>query len=301
MSRTYEFQQVDVFTDRMFGGNPLAVFTDGRDLSTAEMQAIALEMNLSETTFVLPPNDPAGLAKVRIFTPHAELPFAGHPTVGTAWVLANSPEFDVNSDAIDLELGVGPIKVEYDDRHDPTSTIWMHQGRATFGDIVEDRDAVAASLGVDSGDLVRDLPVQFVSTGLPFLYVPFATREAVDRASLTGTGISAGNVKAGGAFLFHCDVGADRVYSRMIATIGGAVWEDPATGSANGPLGAYVVQHGLSSERSNPVEIVSEQGVQMGRPSTIRIRVAIEGGTPGAIQVGGAVVPVFDGVLRIPA
>ena len=131
MTRSYGFQQVDVFTDRIFGGNPLAVFADGRGLTTNEMQAIALEMNLSETTFVLPPDEPSRFAKVRIFTPHAELPFAGHPTVGTAWALANSPEFDVDSDSIELELelGVGPVTVDYENREDPAATIWMNQGR----------------------------------------------------------------------------------------------------------------------------------------------------------------------------
>ena len=300
MTRSYSFQQVDVFTDRIFGGNPLAVFADGRGLSTNEMQAIALEMNLSETTFVLTPDEPSHFAKVRIFTPHAELPFAGHPTVGTAWALANSPEFDVDSDSIELELGVGPVTVDYENRDDPAATIWMNQGRASFGEVIEDREAVADSIGVDAGDLASDLPIQFASTGLPFLYIPLSSREAIDRASLTGAGIATDNVETSGAFLLHSEPGSNRVYSRMIATIGGAVWEDPATGSANGPLGAYIVEHGLSSGTSNPIEIVSEQGVQMGRPSTIRIRVAVDQGSPAEIQVGGTVVPVFDGVLRIP-
>ncbi len=107
MTRSYEFLQVDVFTNQIFGGNPLAVFTDGSGLSSAEMQAIALEMNLSETTFVLPPENPDHLAKVRIFTPRAELPFAGHPTIGTAWVLAQSGKIPAGTDEIVLELGTG--------------------------------------------------------------------------------------------------------------------------------------------------------------------------------------------------
>lgn len=300
MTRKYSFQQVDVFTDRVFGGNPLAVFTDGTGLSTEQMQAIALEMNLSETTFVLPPNDPENLARVRIFTPRAELPFAGHPTVGTAWVLANSESSDIESNTIVLELGVGPISVEFEDRVDPSATIWMNQDRATFGDVVEDRAGIASSLGVEMDDLANDLPIQFVSTGLPFLYVPFASEEAVDRATLSSGAFRDAGIDASGAFLLHSVPGSDRVYSRMIATIGGAVWEDPATGSANGPLGAYVVAHGLSSRRSNEVEIVSLQGVQMGRPSTIRIRVEIDEEGPGIVRVGGSVVPVFDGLLRLP-
>lgn len=298
MSREYSFQQVDVFTDHIFGGNPLAVFIDGGGLSSAEMQAIALEMNLSETTFVLPSDDPNSLAKVRIFTPHAELPFAGHPTIGTAWVLAQAGRIVTGNATATLELGLGPVGVSFDDASDPNAFIWMNQGEATFGEIVEDRDAIAGALNVDADDLAPDLPVQYVSTGLPFLFVPMTTPEAVDRAQLSGSEFG-GATDAGGAFIFSSEPGSDRAYSRMIATIGGATWEDPATGSASGPLGAYIVQHGLSSGGSM-VEIVSEQGTRMGRQSFVHIRVAIEDAAPKSISVGGSVVPVFDGVLRIP-
>ena len=167
--------------------------------------------------------------------------------------------------------------------------------------MIEDREAVADSLGVAAGDLASDLPIQFASTGLPFLYIPFSSREAVDRARSHGArGYLPTTSRRAVRSCCTANRAPNRVYSRMIATIGGAVWEDPATGSANGPLGAYIVEHGMSSGMSNPIEIVSEQGVQMGRPSTIRIRVAVDQGSPAEIQVGGTVVPVFDGVLRIP-
>ena len=299
MSRAYSLCQVDVFTDRIFGGNPLAVFTDGAGLSTDEMQAIALEMNLSETTFILPPEDPANLAKVRIFTPRAELPFAGHPTVGTAWVLARLGQVEPGRQRITLELGLGPVAVDFEDVGDPGAFIWMNQGTATFGEVLTDRDAIAEALNVEPADLAPDLPIQFVSTGFPFLFVPFATSAAVDRATLSSGGFAGASTNAGGAFLFHSVPGSDRAYSRMIATIGGGVWEDPATGSASGPLGAYIVEHGLSS-RGSSVEIVSEQGTQMGRQSFVHIRVASDGEAPGEISVGGSVVWVFDGTLRIP-
>lgn len=299
MTREYSFRQVDVFTNRVFGGNPLAVFTDGSGLSGEEMQAIALEMNLSETTFVLPPKDPANLARVRIFTPRAELQFAGHPTVGTAWVLGRQGRVPAGQSQTVLELGLGPVAVTFDEPGSEGSFIWMNQGRATFGETLEDRAGIARAIGLDEGDLVPDLPVQFVSTGFPFLYVAVVSPEAVDRAALSSTGFHGTATDAGGAFIFHSAPGSDRAYARMIATIGGAVWEDPATGSASGPLGAYIVEHGLSSD-APAVEIVSEQGTQMGRQSFVHIRVAVEDGSPGEISVGGTVVPVFDGVLRIP-
>ncbi len=299
MTRAYAFQQVDVFTSRIFGGNPLAVFTDGQGLSDAEMQAIALEMNLSETTFVLPPANPDHAARVRIFTPRAELAFAGHPTVGTAWVLAKLGHIPRDATAATLELGVGPVDVTLQGPPGDPSFIWMHQRPAEFGEVVEDRDAVAGALGVSPDDLAGDLPIQFVSAGLPFLYVPFVSEPAVDRASLSPNGFGGTPIKAGGAFLFHSAPASNRAYSRMIATIGGAVWEDPATGSASGPLGGYLVEYGLATGDGS-VEIVSEQGTQMGRQSFVHIRVAMDDRKPGPIDVGGAVVPVLEGRLVIP-
>ncbi len=299
MMRAYEFQQVDVFTDRMFGGNPLAVFTDGRDLSDDEMQAIALEMNLSETTFVLPPDNANHVARIRIFTPRAELPFAGHPTVGTAWVLARLGRIPANVSRATLELGIGPVGVTLEGPPGDPRFIWMHQKAAEFGEIIEDRDAIASALGSTAADLAPDLPVQFVSTGFPFLYVPFVSEVAVDRATLSGRGFADAPVEAGGAFLFHSAPGSNRAYSRMIATIGGAIWEDPATGSASGPLGGYLVHYGHATGEG-VVEITSEQGTKMGRQSFVHLRVSVDNGQPGAIDVGGSVVPVIKGVLEIP-
>jgi trans-2,3-dihydro-3-hydroxyanthranilate isomerase len=298
MTRTYEFQQVDVFTDRIFGGNPLAVFLDGRGLSGEEMQAIALEMNLSETTFVLPPEDDAHLAKVRIFTPRAELPFAGHPTVGTTWVLARQGRIPAGVSEAVLELGVGPIGVTLEGASNDPTFVWMHQGRPTFGEVVDNRRAVAQALNVDESDLAADLPVQFVATGMPVLFVPFASKEAVDRAAVSG--FDRREVDSGSAFLFHSEPGSKRAYSRMVVSIGGTVWEDPATGAASGPLGAYIVNYGLASG-AGTVAIVSEQGVKMGRQSFVHIRVAVEADGPGEISIGGSVVPVFEGVLTVPA
>lgn len=300
-TRVYRFTQLDVFTDHVFGGNPLAVFTDGRGLSDAEMQSIANEMNLSETTFVLPATEPSYAARVRIFTPTAELPFAGHPTVGTAWVLKNNGVAPAGSSSMVLELGIGPIGV----RSESTESgefIWMDQGVATFGNVFEDRTAIASALGLTPNDLVPDMPVQMVSTGSPFLYVPLRGNDIVDRVSPNLEQYRECIARAGqgvrSAFMFAAEPERNRAYCRMIGVGRGMLREDPATGSANGPLGAYLVKYGLT-HGDGVVEILSEQGTAMGRQSFIHLRVGTKQGQPGRVEVGGQVVPVFDGVLRL--
>lgn len=301
--RSYEFVQVDVFTERAFGGNPLAVFLDAEGLRDAEMQAIALEMNLSETTFILPPEDPQNDAKVRIFTPQAELPFAGHPTIGTAWVLANHGRLADGARPLTLELGIGPVDVDLQGPEGNPSFIWMDQGSAKFGDIIDDVDAVAAALSLDASALDQNHPIQPVSTGNWFLFVPIRDKSDVDRVSAHST-LAEDLLKQlpgqpHGIFVFTPD-GENRVYSRMFAVIG-RLWEDPATGSASGPLGAYLVRHQMVTSISNgPVSIISEQGTKMGRQSFVHIEVAVEADQqPGTIKVGGSVVPVFEATMRL--
>lgn len=301
--KVYSVVQVDVFAARPFGGNPLAVFLDGRGLDDETMQQVALEMNLSEITFVLPPDDPAHAAKVRIFTPRAELQFAGHPTVGTAWVLASRGLLSEGARTATLELGIGPVQVELvgDDPATP-DFIWMTQGEPHFGDPVEDRDEVASALSLEPADLDPNYPAQAVSTGNWFLMVPVRDTAAVDRVSpnpmLAERLLNEIEDNAHGFFVFT-PIGEGRVYSRMIAVIGGRVWEDPATGSASGPLGAYVVQHGMVSVEVARTGIVSEQGTAMGRQSFVHIAVETQDGEPGAVRVGGAVVPVFESQLKL--
>jgi trans-2,3-dihydro-3-hydroxyanthranilate isomerase len=264
MARAYEFVQVDVFTERVFGGNPLAVVLDGGGLDDDEMQAIAREMNLSETTFVLPATRADCAARVRIFTPGREVPFAGHPTVGTAWVLATRGGFDGASRAA-LEEGIGPVPVELEGDPVRPRFVWMRHRDAEFDPPVTDRAGVAAALGLEEATLRPDAPIRVGSTGARFLYVPLRDRAAVDRAAL--------------------DVPA--------------IAEDPATGSASGPLGAYLVRHGLVPGGA-AVRLISEQGTHMGRQSFVHIR--LRGDTHGVtdIGVGGAVVPVLEGRLSIP-
>jgi trans-2,3-dihydro-3-hydroxyanthranilate isomerase len=300
MPREYRFVQVDVFTDRLFGGNPLAVVLDAAGLSDAEMQATAREMNLSETTFVLAPTRADCAFKVRIFTPARELPFAGHPTLGTAWVLASERRAG-GAARFALEEGVGPIAVELEGEPARPSFVWMRHPEARFGEPLAGRAAVAAALGLTETDLLPDAPVQSGSTGNDFLFVALRDPAAVDRATLdVGANLDgAGPTAALGVFVFAPVPGASaRVYSRMFAPRSG-VAEDPATGSASGPLGAYLVRHGLV-KAGDEVEIVSEQGVKMGRPSVVRIRLRAPDGRPTDIRVGGGVVPVLDGRLRLP-
>jgi len=297
----YRFVQVDVFTNRIFGGNPLAVFLDARGLTESDMQSIANEMNLSETTFVFPPQSPGHAAKVRIFTPTAELPFAGHPTVGTAWVLGDQRMIPAGATSMVLELGVGPIPV----RAEQTANgefVWMDQGTATFGHVFEDREAVAYALGLETGDLLPDAPVQQASTGSPFLYVPLKDNETVDRVSPRLDAYRDCIARAGqgvrSAFMFAPDAQKNRAYARMIGVGRGMLREDPATGSANGPMGAYLVKYGLA-KGGDVVEFLSEQGTAMGRQSFIHLRVENQNGQPGRVEVGGQVVPVFEGELRL--
>ncbi len=302
-SRVYEVVQVDVFTDRVFGGNPLAVFLDGRGLSDLEMQAIALEMNLSETVFLLPPADVAHAARLRIFTPARELAFAGHPTVGAAYVLATRGRLpDGASEAI-LEEGVGPVTVRLEGDPRNPRFIWMRHPPATFGEPLGDRAAFARALSVSETDLLPRAPIQVGSTGSAFLYVPLRDRDAVDRAALDVPALLAcfSENQAVGVFVFapDPDPAVARVYARMFAPHTSGIPEDPATGSAHGPLGVYLVREGLASG-GDEVTIASEQGTKMGRQSFLQVRVRRGRDGAAEVEVGGGTVDVLEGVLRLP-
>jgi trans-2,3-dihydro-3-hydroxyanthranilate isomerase len=299
--RAYQFVQVDVFTDRVFGGNPLAVFLDGQGLSDAEMAAIAKEMNLSETVFLLPPTRPDCAAKLRIFTPGRELAFAGHPTIGTAWVLATRGMLSSGAREATLEEGIGPVPVRLEGDPRSPNFIWMTHGAAIFGEPQADRAGFAAALGLTEEDLLPGAPIVTGSTGSAFLYIPLRDRATVDRAALDVSRILAlfTDRSAVGVFVFapDPDPAAGRVYSRMFPPHTSGIPEDPATGSASGPLGAYLLRHNLVA-RAPEVLVVSEQGTKMGRQSFLHIRLRPGTGDAVAIEVGGGTVPVLEGVLR---
>jgi trans-2,3-dihydro-3-hydroxyanthranilate isomerase len=301
--REYRFVQVDVFTDRVFGGNPLAVFLDGQGLSDVEMASIAREMNLSETVFLLPPRHADCAARLRIFTPGRELAFAGHPTIGTAWTLATQGMLPAGAREVLLEEGIGPVPVRLEGDPAAPDFIWMTHGPAIFGEPFTQRAGYAGALGLTERDLLPDAPIVVGSTGSAFLYIPLRDRETVDRAVLDVPKLLAlyADERAVGVFVFapDPDPAAGRVYARMFAPHSSGVPEDPATGSASGPLGAYLVRHHLVNSVPE-IRVVSEQGTKMGRQSFIHLRLRPGAGDDVAIEVGGGTVPVLEGALRLP-
>lgn len=299
--RRLHYHRVDVFTDRAFGGNPLAVFTNGRGLGTETMQAIAKEFNLSETTFVVPPDDPAHDWRVRIFTPGSELPMAGHPTVGTSFVLAREHlvRRDARETTIVLEEGVGPVPVRIQFDGGEPSFAEMTQPLPAFGPVLEDRAGCAAMLSLGESDLEADLPVQIVSCGVPFVYVPLRSLDAARRARprvdlMERVAEEHGIPPEGFVFTREVEHEGSTVHSRMFAP-GLGITEDPATGAASGPLGCYLVTHGVFPAG----DIVSEQGVEMGRPSFVHIRIATEGERITAVRVGGRCHFAGEGFIEV--
>jgi trans-2,3-dihydro-3-hydroxyanthranilate isomerase len=299
--------QVDVFTDTVFAGNPLAVVFGADGLDGAVMQKIAREMNCSETTFLLTPTRRDCPARVRIFTPAREIPFAGHPTIGTAWVLATEGLLPKGTTRFNLEEGIGPVEVTLEGDPARPSFLWMRHGEVKFGPELGNRERFARALGLEASDLLAGQPIRTGSTGSTFLYIPLRDRETVDRARLDVPALLAaqGEGPKLGVFVFAPDpgpdpkLGAGRVHSRMFAPHTSGIPEDPATGSASGPLGAYLVERGLVAP-AETVNVVSAQGVKMGRPSAVHIRVGTREGRVSEISVGGGVVPVIDGRLRVP-
>ncbi len=310
--KTYRFIQVDVFTDRPFGGNPLAVFPEAEGLSMAEMQQIAREMNLSETTFVLPPEAPGADFKVRIFTPAKELPFAGHPVVGTHWALAHLGAVELKEPVtqVAFELGVGVLPADLHVVEGKVARVVMTQGRPQFLDVVGPTaasalDDLAAGLGLPLEAIAASpWPPQVVSTGVPQLMVPVRSLAEVQQLGPSALNTTALNraCRAVGTecvmvFTTETEDPASTVHVRMFAPMLG-VPEDPATGSANGALGAYLVKHGVVPAEGETVYIVSEQGAEIGRPSKLYVEVDHDNGDPHTVRVGGEVVLVVEGLVR---
>jgi trans-2,3-dihydro-3-hydroxyanthranilate isomerase len=303
MARSYRYLHYDVFTDRLFGGNQLAVIMDGRGLSDDTMQAIAKEMNFSETTFVLPAERADTDVRMRIFTPGAELPMAGHPTIGSTFALARAGVIEAGRERFVFGLGIGPVPVTLTWRAADLAFAWMTQATPTFFDPFPDRRAVASALSLPETAVIASLPIQAVTCGLPWLFAPLATRADVDRivvdANELGRVLEAAGHGAHGIFVFSTEGGADgaTVYSRMFAPEFG-VMEDPATGSASGPLGCYLVRHGVvAADQAGRVR--SLQGVRMGRPSDVHISIGVDGGAITSVRVGGESVLAGEGLLYI--
>jgi trans-2,3-dihydro-3-hydroxyanthranilate isomerase len=280
----------DVFTDVAFAGNQLAVFP-GVVLDDAVMQRVARELNLSETVFLTPADDV--LASLRIFTPLAEVPFAGHPTIGTAIALADHLWWlgpSETSFVLREKIGDIPIRIE---RGRPT-TAWLTTPPVAFERSVSREDA-AAVLSLRPADVRDDLPCEFAGAGNMFLYVPLTSNEAVDRAVYDMTAVRERLPWSPVTDVFFFAQSSDGAYARMLAPAFG-IPEDPATGSATGPLYAYLARHGKLERRER---FTSEQGVAMGRRSVLHVRVAWDGATLRSIEVGGNAVFMGEGTLRI--
>ena len=287
-----QFTQFDVFTSRPLEGNSLAVFSDGRGLSDDEMQAIAREMNLSETTFILPRDSAQEREKgvrVRIFTVGEELPFAGHPTLGTAFGLRGSS----GAAEIRLHLNVGTIPVTFEEKDGQPTFGEMTQADPQFGQ-THDRKTISEVTGIPLDDIDPELPIQTVSTGVPFTVLPIRNLEAIRRLEITQARASEYLEASGGKF-FYCvtreTVGPTaRLHARMQFYNG----EDPATGSASGCTAAWMVEHGVAKPDER---VMIEQGIEMKRPSRIFVRASRSNGRVVNVRVGGNVVEVLRGEL----
>ena len=288
-SRKYLYQVVDVFTCQALEGNSLAVFPKGEGLDEDTMQAIARELNLSETVFVFPPTHPDCVAQLRIFTPTRELPFAGHPTIGTSFVLLENGTVPNQSERFMLEEKVGPVPIRVEQGQNPL--IWLLtppiQNGPTFN-----RDLCAAALGLTATDLLDTVP-QLLSAGNPTIFIGLRDKTAVDRAWLDWSGMTT----LRGAYsdpvcVFVFTPTSEGAYSRMFAPEYG-IAEDPATGSSTGPLAAYMMQHQLVSSEDG-TRFVSEQGTKMKRRSLLHVQILGEG-----IEVGGHVISLVQAAMRI--
>jgi trans-2,3-dihydro-3-hydroxyanthranilate isomerase len=261
------------------------------------MQTLARELNLSETSFVFPAEAASSAARLRIFTPGMEIPFAGHPTIGTAYALVALGRIPEGAASFTLMENVGPIAIRLERRAAPFLA-WLTTPAISFGATFE-RAAVASALGLRDDDLLAERPVQLVSAGNPFLYVPLRDAARVDRCELDARAIERilPGSTANGVFVFA--PAPDGVYARMFAPMAG-IREDPATGSATGPLGAYLVEYGLIEKREG-VRFTNEQGVKMRRRSLIHGILHVRDGKLATVEVGGSAVEVIEASVTIPA
>ncbi len=298
-----QYFTLDVFTDQRFGGNPLAVVLDARGLTSEQMLQIAREFNYSETTFVLPAETPDTTKRVRIFVPGGEVPFAGHPTIGTAIAMIFSGDVPVTGDELRVVLGenVGPVPVTVRLTDGVPTWAQLSVAKLPVEDPPMDREVIASMLGLSTDDLMAadGYAPAATSCGLPFLIVPLTSRAAVARAriddavfghTLRGTPCAMVMV-----FAMVDDVPGVDVHCRVFCPDDG-VPEDPATGSANAALGGYLAAR---TPRSGTLRWVSQQGIEMGRPSRLEIEVDKAGDAITAVRVGGSAVLMMEGRLRV--
>ena len=298
------FVTCDVFTSRPFAGNPLLVVPDARDLEGAQMQAIAREINFSESTFVLPPDDPRHDYRQRTFVPLKEIPYAGHPTVGTAFVLSWLDRLPAGSKTAVVEVGFGPLRLDLlRGAGGRVDRIRMEQGTPSWGGEVADGellDRIAAASGLSGrSPFSSSLPVQTVSTGNRTLIVPLASVAHLEEASADPRLLSRVEREHDALIVYliaPSPRGGALVRARSFCT-GAGVPEDPATGSAAGPLGIYLALHRALPAGS--ARFVVEQGIEMGRPSEIEVEVEGAPGSPAAVTVAGSAVRMMEGTIEL--
>ena len=287
---TYFYEVVDVFTTRRLEGNSLAVFPNGTDLDDQTMQSIARELNLSETVFLLPATQPGCDARARIFTPTREMSFAGHPTVGAAFVMLQRGMVSPTADRFVLEEPIGPVPVRVEAGDRPL--IWLTTPTIDYGPVY-DRPLCARVLGLELADLLDCRP-QFLSAGNPTIFIGLRSREAVDRALLDFSGLRElqGSLDEPVCVFVFAPV-PEGAYSRMF-TLEHGIIEDPATGSSTGPLVAYMTDHHLAPG----TRFVSEQGTKMKRRSLLHVQIHAHSGVR-EIEVGGYVTPLVRAEMRL--
>lgn len=304
----FRYHTLDVFTDRVFGGNPLAVFPSAAGLSSPAMAAIARELNLSETAFILPAETASGTRKLRLFTPGAELPFAGHPTLGAAHLLAATGEVPLEQTGesevqVVFEEGVGPVHVRI--RGEAGVPVFTQLAAARLPEVgprPPSRERLARMLALEVGDMLSgEWAPAAVSCGVPFLFVPLANRRAVARASLDrGAWMQdLSTYWAPHVFIFarEGELPGSQLHGRMFAPAMG-ITEDPATGAAATALGGYLAAR--SEQPEGTLRWTLEQGFEMGRPSLLYIEADIAGREARAIRVGGRSVMVGEGTIDLP-
>ena len=302
----HRFYQLDVFTRTPLAGNPLAVFPEAAGLSVETMQALAREMNLSETTFVTASS--TATKRVRFFTPTAELPLAGHPTIGTWWLLAEQKLINLpgsGTTRVTQETGAGLLPVDIEMREGRPVRVTMTQTLPQFGDGVAELAKLGRALGGDGRTVLKKPQPQVVSTAVPQLMVPVKSLAVLRALPSGGAGAAlAGLLRKHGTDCAMCytletESKDATVHCRMFAP-GLGVAEDPATGSASGALGCYLVWHGVVRPRDGGARIMVEQGLEIGRPSLIRVEVDVgNGGEVTEVRVGGEAVTVIEGEVRL--
>ena len=280
---------MDVFTEQPFSGNQLAIFPDGHLIPEEYMPLLAKELNLSESVFILPTQNHEAQYRMRIFTPGMELPTAGHPTIGTALYLARNLDHAPKGHLeLLLEQPIGLIKVELEIKNNQAYKATMYQPLPDFGQIFEDRDQMASLLGLTESDLM-DYPIQIISCGVPYLIIPVKDLATVRRIGFRLDVFQELSTETNGAFVYafttETEESKNDLHGRMFAPEAG-ILEDPATGSANGPLGCYVQHYQI---KKSP--FLSEQGYEMGRPSLLYVDISTaKDGSIDAVKVGGQAV-----------